>query len=303
MGDLIALRPAPALTGSRLRLSPDMRADEAFRAILGHTLTAISVHGQALRTGRNSKALHDIRVALRRQEVMLGAFAKAFGQDWFAELRARTKAISTRLSPARDMDVFLEDLWPDAAGKNIAFAPLRRAAEAARRAAWKDVRTCITSQEFHQLMEDIAALAGSRLPLGDGRGIRPVSRALLARAAKRVKRRGRQAKDGDEADLHYLRIGLKKLRYLSQVFAPLHDAPCARPYLKALKQLQEELGQLNDMTHVQDTIATLLRHKDNAAIGYGAGLLNRQHDGAKARIIQKTLKHYRAFHKLRCFWR
>ncbi len=302
MGDLIALRPTNRVNASRLRLSHDMRADEAFRAILGHALAAATTHGQALRRVRNVEALHDLRVALRRLEVMLGAFGKAFAQDWFQELRARTKAISARLSPARDLDVLLEDLWPKPADEDAAFTPLRLAAEAARSEAWKDVRACVAAQDFHQLLEDITALAQSRLPLGDGRGIRPVSRALLAKAAKRVKRRGRQAQSGDEADLHFLRIGLKKLRYLSQVFAPLHDAARAKPYLKALKQLQEELGQLNDMAHVQATIATLLQHNDHAAIGYGAGLLSRQYDGGKASAIHKAQKRYRDFRKLEPFW-
>jgi len=303
MGDLIALRPRTSVSAKRLRLTPDMRADAAFRAILDHVLAEATLHGQVLRTGRSVPALHDLRVALRRLEVMLGAFGKAFGQDWFRELRGRTKAISARLSPARDMDVFLEDLWPQKASESADFAPLRRAAEAARKTAWKDVAACIASPQFHHLLEDIAALAQSRLPLGDGRGVRPVARELLARAAKRVKRRGQQAQSGAEADLHFLRIGMKKLRYLSQAFAPLYDAARTKPYLKALKQLQEELGQLNDIAHVQTTIAALLHQDDRANIGYGAGLLSRNYDRGKDRAIKKALKRYGYFRKLRNFWR
>jgi triphosphatase len=303
MGNLIALRPRTGALPRRLRLSQDMRADDAFRAILNHALAAAAMHGQALHSGRNVMALHDLRVALRRLEVMLGAFGKAFGQDWFGELRGRTKAISSRLSPARDMDVFLEDLWPKIAGKDADLVPLRRAAEAARNTAWKEVTACIASEEFRHLLDDIAALAQSRLPLGDGRGIRPVSRELLARAAKRVKRRGRQAQSGVEADLHSLRIGLKKMRYLSQALAPLHDAGRAKPYLKALKQLQEDLGQLNDIAHLQGTIATLLQRDHRDAIGAGAGYLCRKADRGKDRAIRKALKRYGDFRKLRCFWR
>ena len=305
MGDLVALRHADkrarAAPRKHLRLSKDMRADEAFRTILADTLTAAVRQAVILRAGRSVKALHDLRVALRRLEVMLNAFGKAFDQAWFEELRGRTKAVSASLSPARDLDVFLEDLWPEATGNDDSLAPLRRAAEESCAKAWKDAEACIASEDFRHLLDDLAALAQSRLPLCEAR-IGPISRALLARAAKRVKRRGRVAESGNEADLHRLRIGLKKLCYLSQVFAPLHDAQRAKPYLKALKLLQEELGHLNDIAHVHTTIAALLCQHDRAAIGYGAALFASHYDAGREGAARKALKRYRDFKAMKPFW-
>jgi len=318
MGDLIALRRSSARTAGagqrlllraargkprRLRLSGKMRADEAFRAILADALGAAAAQAGLLRSGRSVEALHDLRVALRRLEVMLDAFGAAFEQEWFADLRSRAKAISARLAPARDLDVFLEDLWPEATRGGGEFAPLRRTAEDARAKAWEDIEACLGSEDFGHFVDDIAALSQSRLPLGGGRRIRPVARQLLARAARRVARRGRRAKSRNEADLHRLRIGLKKLRYLSQLFAPLYDGPRAGPYLKALKRLQEELGHLNDITHVRTTIADLMRAGDPAAIGYGAGLVLGHYSAGRTRIARKALKRYRNFRDLKPFWK
>src|SRR4051812_31385756 len=201
MDDLIALRHSSARANTeaqrllrhaargkpkRLKLNREMRADDAFRAILSDCLGAASAQASVLKAGRSVEALHHLRVALRRLEVMLGAFGKAFGQDWFGDLRSRAKAISARLGPARDLDVFLENLWPEATRDGGDFAPLRRAAEDARAVAWEGVELCLASEDFSHFLDDIAALSQSRLPVGGGRSIRKVARGLLKDAAARV---------------------------------------------------------------------------------------------------------------------
>jgi CHAD domain-containing protein len=317
MGDLVALRHSSARANNgaqrllrnaakgkpnRLKLHRAMRADEAFRAILADCLGAAATQAGVLRAGRSVEGLHHLRVALRRLEVMLGAFGKAFDQDWFADLRGRAKAISARLSPARDLDVFLEDLWPEGTREGGDFAPLRRAAEDARNLAWEGVEACIASEDFNHLLDDIAALSQSRLPMGHGKSIRRVARDLLQEAAARVKKRGRKARGQEERDLHRLRIGLKKLRYLSQTFAPLHKDKRAKPYIKSLKKLQEELGHLNDIAHVRATIAELRRGPEADALGYGAGLVLGHYGAGCDRAAGKAMKRYRDFRKLKPFW-
>jgi CHAD domain-containing protein len=317
MGQLIALRHSSARANSgaqrllrsaakgkpkRLKLNRAMKADDAFRAILADALGAVAAQASVLRAGRSVEALHHLRVALRRLEVMLDAFGKAFGQDWFAELRGRAKAISARLGPARDLDVFLVDLWPDAIRDGGEFAPLRRAAEDARNIAWDGVEACIVSEDFTHLLDDIAALSQSRLPMGHGKVIRRVAGRLLKQAAARVQKRGRKARGLDEGDLHRLRIGLKKLRYLSQTFATLYPAK-ARPYLRSLKRLQEELGHLNDIAHVRATIGELMRGEDAAAIGYGAGLVVGHYGADRDRSAKKAMRRYCDFRKLKPFWK
>lgn len=302
MGEIIILHPtAPApARRKRLRLSKTMRADAAFRAILADILGEADARAAVLRHGVSVEGLHGLRVALRRLEVMLDAFGTAFGLDWFAELRARIKAISARLSPARDLDVFLGEKLPRAAGDDRNFAQLRAAAQKARGEAWLAVKACIASEDFQQLLDDLSMLAQSRLPL-DTRRIGPVARKVLGRAAKRVKKRGKAARKGAEADLHRLRIGLKKLRYLSLVFAPLHEPAHTRPWLKALKGLQDKLGALNDSAHVRTIVATL-RREAGAELGPGAKTITRRHDRSRARIAKKALERYADLRRLKPFW-
>src|SRR6185312_8771652 len=166
---------------------------------------------------------------------------------WFADLRSRAKAISARLAPARDLDVFVEDLWPDVARDGGDFIALRRDVEALRDAAWAAAEACLASEDFSHLLDDVAALSQSRLSIGTDDSLKRVARGLLKTAAKRVRKRGRRARGLEERDLHRLRIALKKLRYLAQAFAPLYGGGKVRRYLLRLKRLQERLGHLNDI--------------------------------------------------------
>ena len=152
------------------------------------------------------------------------------------------------------------------------------------------------------MLDDIAALSQSRLPMGHGQGIRPAARALLKKAAARVEKRGRKARGLEEGDLHRLRIGLKKLRYLSQAFAPLYAGKRTDAYLKSLKRLQEELGHLNDIANVRATIGELMRGPEAAAIGYGAGLVEGHYSAGRTSSAKKAMRRYRDFRKLKPFW-
>lgn len=318
MDDLVAVRLSSARSGSgtqrllrasatgkqvRLKLHRRVRADEAFRAILADCLGAASAQAGVLRSGRSAPALHHLRVALRRLEVMLDAFGRAFEQDWFSDLRSRTKAISARLAPARDLDVFLDDLWPEATKGGGDFTALRRDAEVIRDEAWDAVETCLASEDFSHLLDDVAALSQSRLLIGTADSLKRVSRQLLKVAAKRVVKRGRRARGREESDLHRLRIALKKLRYIAQAFAPLYEKKKVRPYLAALKRLQEQLGHLNDIAHAKATIAELLRIGLVAEIGYGAGLFAGHYVAGRERRAAKAMRRYRDFRDMKAFWR
>ena len=318
MEDLLAVRHSSARSGSgatRLlrvaaaagrapfALTRKMSADDAFRAILADCLGAASAQAGLLRAGRSVTALHHLRVALRRLEVMLAAFGGAFGQDWFQSLRSRAKAISARLAPARDLDVFLEDLWPAATKGDGDFTALRRDAEALRDDAWMMVETCLASEDFSHLLDDVAALSQSRLPMAGGQKLKPVARGLLDAAAKRARKRARAARGLEDGDLHRLRIALKKLRYIAQAFAPLYARRKVKPYLAALKRLQEELGHLNDIAHARATIADLLRVGLVAEIGHGAGLFAGHYMAGRDSHAKKAMKRYRDFTDMQAFWK
>src|SRR5580704_5370346 len=166
-----AAHPAQPVKARGTRIHRKMSPDDAFRATLSDCLAQMTANAGVLRNGCSVEGLHQLRVGLRRLEVSLKSFGEAFEQPWLEELRGRAKVLASRLGPARDLDVFLEELL-SAPAKVFAgdddkemFAPLRLHAEEAREAAWKKAQACITGPDFAVFLDDVAGLAQSRLPL------------------------------------------------------------------------------------------------------------------------------------------
>jgi CHAD domain-containing protein len=85
------------------------------------------------------------------------------------------------------------------------------------------------------------------------------SAMLLERQWKRVRRAGRRHHELEPAELHALRIEIKKLRYAIDFFQALHPRKAVMEFLDHAAELQDILGALNDATitsHLLDTMAT-----------------------------------------------
>jgi CHAD domain-containing protein len=272
------------------------------------TANAATLRPQELKDTRSVEGLHQLRVAFRRLEVALGAFGKEFGQDWIEELRGRAKILLGRLSPARDLDVFTGKLLasPPKFGVSDGLPQLRARAENARDVAWASAQACIAGPDFEVFTDDIAALAGSQLPLTRDRKLPRIARRVLNRQCKRVKKRAKAAKSGKEGDLHRLRIGLKKLRYTAEFLAPLYPRRKTGPYLKELRGLQNHLGDLNDVANVRSVVSGLLREKgkkeEDSAMRYAAGAMVGWYGAQVPQASKQALKRYKKFKRVKAFW-
>jgi CHAD domain-containing protein len=302
--------PVQPVKAIPVHITADLTAEDAFRATLSDCLAQMTANAGALRGGRSVEGLHQLRVAFRRLEVTLGAFGKEFALDWLEELRGRGKVLSSRLAAARDLDVFVCDLLnaPGAAATGAArdsFVALRARAERARDAAWDEASECVAGADFAMFLDDVAGLAQSRLPLGQQRKLPRLAGRLLARAARRVKKRGRTAQSREARDLHHLRIALKKLRYTAEFLASLYPRRKARRYLEEVRLLQEHLGALNDIAHARATVAALMRAdkaKSDADARFAAGAVTGWYDAKSQRIVKQALKRYRKFRAIKPFW-
>jgi triphosphatase len=295
-------------------ISKTMRPEEAFRATLLDCLAQITANAATLRplesgVGRSVEGLHQLRVAFRRLEVALGAFGREFRQDWLEELRGRAKVLLGRLSPARDLDVFVSKLLadPPKSGVRDGLPQLRTRAESARDKAWAMVVACITSADFDLFADDVAALASSQLPLTRNRRLPRTARRILDRQVKRVKKRGRVAKSEEEGDLHRLRIALKKLRYTAEFFAPLYPKKDVNRYLQKLRGLQNHLGDLNDVANVRSVVGDLVREKgkkeDDSPMRYAAGAMVGWYGAQVPGAVSHALTRYKKFKRVKPFWR
>jgi len=312
LGPIKPVKAAPA------HLSRSMRPEDAFRTTLLDCLAQITANAATLRPqeskdARSVEGLHQLRVAFRRLEVVLGAFGQEFEQDWLEDLRGRAKILSGRLAPARDLDVFVGKLLEGSpqfsikSGVGDGLAALRARAESARDQAWSAAAACIASTDFELFTDDVAGLASSQLPLSRDKRLPRAARRMMDRQVARVKKRGRTARSAEEGDMHRLRIALKKLRYTAEFFAPIYRKRKVQAYLKKLRALQNHLGDLNDAANVRRVVSDLLRDKgkkdEDVNMRYAAGAMVGWYGAQAPRAIGRALKRYKKFRQVSPFWK
>lgn len=250
----------------------------------------------------DDEALHQMRVALRRLGAALSVFKPYLPARARDEVNARAKALLKVLGPARDVEVFLADtkaLFVTKGRKDInrGMMCLRRALERMRDDARGKAIAAIRSPCYHALINRALALQpGMGRGTADAGGpVRPYARAYLKRRrAKIIRKLGRIGRLSAK-EQHQLRVAIKKLRYATEFFFGLLSHPRrARRALKLMKQLQDALGRLNDLTIHEEIMAGLLnrdigraRVKNAFAFGFLEGeqeILGQDYLGAAQRL-------------------
>jgi triphosphatase len=291
---------AHAVGARRVHLRRRMTVEEAFRVTMLECLAQIGGNAPAIRA-RDSEGVHQIRVGLRRLQMALksfGAYAKA------PELKAlgkRGRALADAFGPARDLDVFADELLAPVLrvyGEHESFAALEQALRHARGEAWDDALSETLNPDFAAFLNDIAAAADA-MPHDRTRIGKISDKALSAHWTKARKRGKRVAKHYDERT-HRLRIALKKLRYSAEFFAPLYPAKKTARYIRALKKLLDRFGEANDVHSID---ATLARLGPEAASSFAAGVVAGWHGEREKQLTAKAMKSWRAFRKIKPFWK
>jgi triphosphatase len=300
---------ALAVGARPLRIGRDMNVEDAFRVTLLECLAHVAGNVAAVTRSREVEGLHQLRVGLRRLSVAFSAFGEEFHTAALRELQERTKAFASAIAPARDLDVFADELFAppvEAAGSDAAFAMLRERLDAARSEAWDEAVERVSSVEFVILLDDIAAAAQSRSWTSHA-PVRSVAPRRLDEYLIKARKRGRHLKALDQGECHRLRISLKKLRYAAEFYGPLYKKKKVRRYIKDIKQLQDLLGAFNDAGQVRATLSLLTAERDIASrmqadLFFASGLINGWHCARALRLGKSALKRWDRFKRVEPFW-
>jgi triphosphatase len=245
-------------------LARGLTAAGAFQAIARNTLVQIAANGVVLREADSVEAVHQLRVAVRRLRSALSTFADVTDDDHAEAIKAELKWLAGACDDARDLDVFAESAAA-LVDPTLDLSALVPAVEAARARAHAKACAAVASGRFRELVLDTTAWVetGAWLTLGGKASAKrrdlPAERfaaKALARRRKRLVKLAADLKGVDDAARHEARIAAKKLRYAAEAFAPLFDAD-AKPFIKSIKQLQEELGALNDAAVASELVGRL----------------------------------------------
>lgn len=290
---LTGARSAPAKAQAPA-LEAAMPVPDAFRVIAGECLRQLQANDRGVLAADDVEYVHQARVAIRRLRSAFGLFRKVVPKAAVATVLGAVKELGTKLGGARDWDVFVTETLAGAAHSfpdHPGFRTIANLADAARAAARQQAQSAIAATAYTVLLLDLGALLAAqawRTSLDDeGRALEAMTiggfaAMVLDAQWRRVRRAGKGHRDLAPAELHALRIEVKKLRYAIEFFQALHARKAVRSFLDHAADLQEILGALNDATvtsHLLDTLKADDRSVVEAAgivRGWGAA---RVHDG------------------------
>jgi len=239
---------------------------DAMAPVVGVCVVQVAANVAGASASRDPEYLHQLRVGLRRLRSALRVFRNLSLAESAQPLVDRLRTALPPLGVARDWDVvteLLESRIVPAAAGGVDFAPTLRWAKRQRAKARRDARAVAASSAFQQLLIDAVIWAEtarrSEVPVAAAADAAPTLSAFAKRALARLARRVERAASGgdwtDAAARHRVRIRLKRLRYVCEFFADCFKRKRVRRYLEHLEDLQDLLGELNDLATARRLLA------------------------------------------------
>ena len=269
----MASLPAPGVP----TVAPGAPAADHVLAALRAQYAAIRVREPGVRNGTDPEELHQMRTAVRRLRALLRAVRPMFAAGSLTGLRSELRWLGAVLGAARDADVFREYLGMElgAVGERL----LARL-DAERAAAKTRVLAALDDQRYARLMDHVEeTIRRPRLAAGD------VSLPdLAAREFKKVlKAVGTLPKKPGDAELHAVRIKVKRARFTAELAQAIVGRPAERFAAKA-HNVQDILGEHQDAVVAEQRIGDLLEELDDAERAAAARVLGRQRKRRKAAL-------------------
>ncbi|HYP66785.1 MAG TPA: CHAD domain-containing protein [Thiobacillaceae bacterium] len=238
-----------------------LKPADAWRMIGAQLLRQFAGNLPGIAYDQNVEYLHQARVALRRFRSAYALFKRGFPLP--LTVLGELKELNASLGPARDWDVFCTQTLPPILGAVPDVDPLQRLADLADKAR---------RQAHERLAQYLRSPACGGLLLGLARRLSASPKHFVAElgdarvesfAARHLKKRHRQtmalaaAVEMDAVGRHRLRISIKHLRYVLDCFAGLYPRRAVGGMSKALGNLQDVLGHMNDQAVAHRLIQTI----------------------------------------------
>jgi triphosphatase len=314
--DLIADQPSRAFHGSEIILRHDTSIAAAFQVIGRSVLRHIAANEPAVRAA-DPDGVHQMRVGVRRLRAAIAVFSELLDSRQTEQIKRDLKWLAGKLAPVRDLDVFLKGKIASFEGSDSPTAGLpelkseliyRRdiAAEAAKAA----IATARYRLLIFNILEWIEDGKWLRQPRAQGkRRIRPFAADLFERRTRKARRKAKKAGEVNAHARHRLRIAIKKLRYALYFFETLysHDgsAKALSRYKKYLKDLQDNLGALNDIAVHQKLAARLAAGSGGPKpelVSFAAGMIAGCERSEIQPILTEVTATARKLRGARSFW-
>jgi len=259
--------PQAPVKATTLSLSADDHPATAFSRIALACLDQLQRNHAGATDSDDPEYIHQMRVATRRLRAALRLFAPLLPEGFATPIVAALRELMQVLGQARDLDVLLAEI-ADPVLQSLPDEPRlaaivgiiterrfdrRRAAVDFLKSTRYGLVTIETLADLHSHSESVAQKVGAgetgETPPAPALRLVEFAENRLHRLRRKVLDLAAAARIDDPPSLHALRIGIKRLRYALEFFAPLASPASMRRVLEHLAGLQDTLGQINDLAN------------------------------------------------------
>jgi CHAD domain-containing protein len=299
------------------KLAAELTLDAAMRMTGLQTLAEIRLNREGALAGEID-AVHAMRVSIRRLRSVVSAAKPILAPRQYRWSSVQLKWLGDILGSARNWDVFTTELLNPLLKIMPAdhdLAPLAVAAERERKAAYRKMHEWLRSERYAATTAALECwfdtggwLLGLTWPrdLPFSSPLHELSPALLERRRRRVRKLSRNFVTLSDDERHQLRIALKKLRYVIELFGDIFDQDDVSTYLQLLKPPQAILGFSNDVRIASGLIQHLSSadgHPLSNAVTRAEGFLLGWHERGLAEQDVLLRRHIERIRRAKPFWR
>ena len=242
-------RLRPPQKATPVSLAPDLSVDAALRQLFGAALADFRANLDGVLRSADPEYVHQLRVAVRRMRCAAHLFPSGRTYGCPKHLNASLRQLSALLGAVRDPEVFIEriDAMRDSCAVKEA-SRVRTMLAARAKAARKVLCLYLRSAEHERFAARLALWVAAR-PHGDSEdaALVDVAQRRLASWHGRIRRSVKHVEGFSDAELHRLRVGIKRSRYAAEFFRGLFKEKAVRSYVAALGNAQDRLGSLTDI--------------------------------------------------------
>ena len=246
--------PKAFLRGRRAnRVLPGDAFDAAGRKVLRRLYMEMARHQPGIVGSHDKRAVHDMRVAVRRIRAAFDLFEQYFPRKAVKTYGRFLKELGGLLGAVRDTDVMIEngqayaESLPEA--QRAAFEPLIDFIKTQRAAARQPLSDFLTGGKYLDFTGEFPIFLSDPGSKGSRAGhlsrVSELAPLLILERLGEVRSFDGHIESLSIEELHGLRGSIKRLRYALEFFQePL--GPQAAVLISNLKNVQNHLGQLND---------------------------------------------------------
>jgi triphosphatase len=300
----------PELAPARAKpplIASDQTCGAAFAAIFRSAREQIVENRTVVLETEIAEGAHQLRVGLTRLRAAHRALKPLLDTPAFNQLEDDARAIARAVGELRDADVLIEEIYAPIAGAapdQQGFDALLCALQAHRDVMRDRARRCLESELWSRLLLSLAlwpAMLEADASLRQ-QSIADYAQRALKKRWKKISKCGRAIKRLEPEEKHKMRRSLKKLRYMTEFFAPIFSSKEVKPFVKQLRTLQDVFGYVNDVRMAEQLGAIATERGEGQECVLAAGIVLGAHEERAAEAWTHAQEEWRRLKSRGRFW-